>query len=173
MFGYETTGLICHIANEGLCAQQGLQYKIGGERILQAPGEAYIPAAVNFRDPYVKDEFVLLTKGKYIGTSQIAEKVIRPEPMLIQSESVYSALLSLTQFDSVSMRPNCRWKKIFSAIFSTVLGIEREALEKVFEACYPPIGTRMNPDDEIPEAQWREFLRPNGEKSLKRRFWMQ
>ncbi|MBE5783307.1 MAG: hypothetical protein E7329_08355 [Clostridiales bacterium] len=156
VFGYETTGKICHISNENLCAQRGLQYKLGGDRILQASGAAYIPAAVNFRDPYVHEQFVLLAKGNYIGTSQIAAKVVRPDPMLIQSGSVYSCLLSMTNFDTVGMRPNCRWKKVFSAVFSKVLNIPAEGLEKAFEAFYPPLETRMKPDDVIPMECWRE-----------------
>ena len=158
IFGYETMGGLCHIANESLCAQQGLQYEMGGERILQASGAACLPAAASFRDPFVSEQFVLLTKGYFVGTSQIAFKADKTQPMLLRSGSVISALFSMTKFDSVSMRPNCRWKKVFASVFSRVLGVDAADVETAFEACYPPIRTRMKVQDHIAPENWQKAV---------------
>lgn len=158
VFGCEVIGKICHINNESLCAQNGLQYIMGGERILQAAGAAYLPAIAKLTDPYVLEKRILLSKGHYVGTSQIAHNNVPDSlPVLIQSGSVYTALISLSEFDSVNLRPNYRWKKIYGHVFSFILNIDAKEVETAFEKCFPPLKTRMQLHSKIEENNWSDL----------------
>lgn len=160
VFGCEITGNVCHINNESLCAQNGLQYIMGGDRILQAAGAAYLPAIAKMTDPYVLEKRILLSKGHYVGTSQIANNNVSDSlPVLIQSGSVYTALISLSNFDCVNLRPNYRWKKIYGHIFSFILDTDVQNVEGAFEKSFPPLKTRMNPYSKIEESSWPDLCR--------------
>ncbi len=154
IFGYDTLGDLCHTQNETLLAQNGLQYSLGGAQILQAANVKFLPARVFLRDLNPVCNKVLLTLGHYCGTSQVVTTEVKGAyPMLIRSGSVLSALFSLTNFDNVNMRPNRRFKKIFGYIFSFILGVEQDKVEKAFEQFFPPLQTRFPLHATLPQAE--------------------
>ena len=159
IFGYETLGKICHISSEALCAVGGLQYAMDGERILQASGAGFLPSIVKFTDPYALDDRILLMKGNYVGTTQIATSAAEnAAPVLVKSGSIYSAMISITNVDSVNFRPNCRWKKLYSHIFSDVLGVEKEKVQRAFEDCFKPLQTRFKLNSNIEEKDREKII---------------
>lgn len=156
VFGVEVTGKVCHVINESFCAQNGLQFELENGRMLQSIGAAYLPGRTVFWDCYTKINTLLLTLGRYVATSQIQRKVVNPLPMLTRSGSVYTALFSMSNFDPINMKPNCRWKKLYASVFSYVLNVSREAVEAAFAKVFPPIQTRMNINDRISAENWKD-----------------
>lgn len=155
IFGYETVGKVCHIANETVCAFNGLQHILSGDRIMQAAGAAYLPAIEKFRDPFAGEERALLRNGHYVGTSQIVSpNVADAVPALIQTGSVYSALISMSNFDEINFLPNMRWKEIFAHIFSYILDIDKEHIYSAFDKHFPPLHTKFSLYEDISEASW-------------------
>ncbi len=142
VFGYETAGEICHVSTETLYAQQGFQVKLGGDRILQAFGASFLPATVKHIDPYVREKSEWILMGDFAGTSRPAQE---PEPLaqavLVRSGSVISALCSFSRFDEANMRPNCRWKKLYAALYSKILNVPEKNIERAFEKVFPHVGT--------------------------------
>ncbi len=157
VFACETFGKICHINNEAICAFNGMQNILGDGRILQAAGAAYLPVIAKFTDPYVLEQGMLLKKGHFIGTSQIAPTPVTDDiPVLIQTGSFYVSLLSISNLDYVNFRPNLRWKKIFVHIFSYILDICSERVAEAFDLCYPPLKTSMPLNAKIDKADFKE-----------------
>lgn len=158
VFAFSVQGSVCRTNNQSLCAMGGLQYILGGERILQASDVRYFPGCESFADSGVLVKEILLSMGGYYGTSQVKTLDVKDSmPVLIRSGSFLTAAMSFTEFDSVNMRPNCRFKKLFGYIFSFVTGIPRERVESAFEACYPPIKTRFDVNAVLPEDRKREL----------------
>ncbi len=154
IFGYETLGGICHTQNETMLVQNGLERHFGGARILQAAHKKYLPGLVRLHHNHgLAVNEVLLTLGRYAGTSQPANtNVERPYPMLMQTGGIISCLFSLTDFDKANMRPNCRFKQLFGFIFSFILGVSSDKVERAFAACFPPLKTRFNVNDVLSET---------------------
>lgn len=160
VFGYETIGKICHITNESVCAFNGMQHLLSGNRVMQAAGAAYIPAMEKISDPYAKEQCVLLKKGHYVGTSQIvSQNVADIFPVLIKTGSVYSSLISLSNFDTINFRPNIRWKKIYVHIFSYVLNVSKEKVNCAFEKCFPPLKTKLPVSERIKDDSWEDLCK--------------
>lgn len=158
IFACEVYGKICHINNEAICAFNGLQNVLEDGRILQAAGAAYLPVIAKATDPYVLEQGILLKKGHFVGTSQIAPLPVADDmPVLIQTGSFYVSLLSMSNLDYVNFRPNSRWKKIFIHIFSYILNVSSEKVSAAFDACYPPLKTAIPLDCTIDKANWREI----------------
>ncbi|MBE6611062.1 MAG: hypothetical protein E7632_01105 [Ruminococcaceae bacterium] len=156
VFGYETAGDICHVSTQNFYAQSEFQVKLGGGRILQAYGAAYLPATVTHIDPYVKEKFTWLVMGEFLAASRPAKPPEAGCPqMLVRTGSVISALFSISRFDEANMRPNCRWKKAYAAIFSYILGVGSDAIEKAFEEVYPPLGIRYALDAGFDTDSWK------------------
>lgn len=156
IFAYEALGGICHTQNEALFAQNGLDEHLGGAQILQASHVKFLPARVSFRDHLPKFKAILLSLGYYVGTTRVeSTEVGQTYPMLVRSGSVISSLFSLSNFDHVNMRPNRRFKKVFSYIFSFILGVEAEKVEDAFSIHYPPLKTRFKVNDTLPESDRR------------------
>lgn len=157
IFGYETLGGICHTQNESLLAQNGLQHYLGGARILQAANKKYLPALSRLHHNHgLVVNKVLLTLGRYAGTSQVVNtNVEHAYPMLIRTNGIISSLFSLTDFDKANMRPNCRFKKLFSYIFSFILGVDGDKVESAFEKTFPPLKTRFALHDVLGENKKR------------------
>ncbi len=153
VFAYETLGGICHTQNETMLAQNGLQDHLDGAEILQAANVKFLPARVSFRDHKPNIKAILLSLGYYVGTThpETAE-VSQAYPMLLRSGSIISSLFSLTNFDCVNMRPNARFKKLFAYIFSFILGVNPDKVEKAFAKCYPPLQTRFSVHTTLPEG---------------------
>ncbi len=63
VFAFSVQGGICHTANQALCAVGGLQYVLGGERILQAQNVKYFPSSECFADKSVLVGQILLNMG--------------------------------------------------------------------------------------------------------------
>ncbi|MBQ7770824.1 MAG: hypothetical protein IJ373_06525 [Clostridia bacterium] len=152
VFGYETLGGICHTQNETMLAQNGLQDHLDGAEILQAANVKFLPARVSFRDHKPSVKAILLSLGYYVGTTHPEKtEVGQTYPMLLRTGSIISSLFSLTNFDCVNMRPNARFKKLFAYIFSFVLGVHADKVEKAFAKCYPPLQTRFSVHATLPE----------------------
>ncbi len=156
VFGYETAGEICHVSTETLYAQQGFQVKLDGNRILQAFGASFLPATIRHIDPYVKEKGEWLLMGDFTGTSRPAQG---PDPsaqaVLIHSGSVISALISVSRFDEANMRPNCRWKKVYAAVFAKILNVPEENIERAFEEVFPPIRTSYSLEKQFAPDTWK------------------
>lgn len=160
VFAFSVQGSICRTNNQALCAMGGLQYILGGERIIQASDARYFPGSECFADKSVLVREILLSMGRYYGTSQVKTlEVPDAMPVLIRSGSFLTSAISFTEFDNVNMRPNCRFKKLFGYIFSFVTGIEKEVVERAFEVCYPPIKTRFSVNDTLPEDEKTELYK--------------
>jgi len=156
IFGYETIGKVCHIANETICAFNGMQHILSGDRVMQAAGAAYLPAIEKFRDPFADEEKALLRKGHYVGTSKIVSpNVADASPALLQTGSVYAALISISNFDEINFLPNMRWKEIFAFIFSYVLNTDKESIYSAFDKHFPPLKTKLPLYKEVSEDSWK------------------
>lgn len=160
VFAFSVQGSICRTNNQALCAMGGLQYILGGERIIQASDARYFPGSECFADKSVLVREILLSMGRYYGTSQVKTlEVPDAMPVLIRSGSFLTSAISFTEFDNVNMRPNCRFKKLFGYIFSFVTGIEKEVVERAFEVSYPPIQTRFDVNAVLPEEEKTELYK--------------
>ena len=53
VFAFSVQGSICRTNNQALCAMGGLQYILGGERIIQASDARYFPGSECFADKSV------------------------------------------------------------------------------------------------------------------------
>ena len=156
VFAYETLGGICHTQNEAMLAQNGLEEHLGGAEILQSANTKFLPARVSFRDHVPEFKAILLSLGYYVGTTRAESHDIgQTYPMLVRSGSVISSLFSLSNFDRVNMRPNKRFKKVYSYIFSFILGVDPLVIEDAFAIHYPPLKTRFGVNDTLPAKDKR------------------
>lgn len=171
VFGCEIIGMVCHINNEAICAFNEMQNYLRDGRILQAAGATYLPAISKLTDPYVLEKGVLLKKGHYVGTSQIAPSPVNDDmPILIQTGSVYTSLISLSNLDPVNFRPNSRWKKVYKRIFSFVLNVAPDKIEHAFNKCFAPLKTTLPLNSDIGEADWKSVCTNTLKKAVQWHF---
>lgn len=163
VFGYEVLGSVCHTNSETLCAVNGLQYVLGDGRIIQAADAAYLPCRASLGDMDFLVKKVLLNLGHYVGTSQVTTlDVDNSCPALFRTANFITASIALTNYDTVNMRPNCRFKKLYGYIFSFITGVPAEKIEATFEQCYPPLKTRYNVNENLSDKD----LKADYEKAL-------
>jgi len=164
IFGYEVLGSVCHTNSQTLCAVNGLQYILGSGRIIQAAERAYLPCRPSLGDMDFLVKKVLLFLGDYVGTSQVTTlNVENSYPALIRTADFITSSVALTDYDTVNMRPNCRFKKLFGYVFSFVTGVDEKNVEAAFEKCYPPLQTRFDVNESLKGVPMKEHY----EKALR------
>lgn len=148
VFGYEVLGSVCHTNNQTMCAVNGLQYVLGDGRIIQAAEAAYLPCVDRLGDMDFLNKKVIFYMGSYMGTSQVVTLDVKDsQPIVFRTADFITSAIALTNYDTVNMRPNCRFKKLYGYIFSFVTGVSKEKAESAFEKIYPPLATRFNVND--------------------------
>lgn len=156
VFGCEVHGKVCHIDNETLCAYGEARHALCDGRILQASGAAYLPGRASYIDRYVLERNILLRRGNFVGTSQVAPiPVTGDTPVLIRTGNFYTSLLAISNLDPLYFRPNGRWERLYTHIFSFVLDVPKEKVACAFKTCFPPLQTafpleRKFTDEELP-----------------------
>ena len=126
VFGCFTTGNIRSFYDETLVLADG--------NVLQAASSAYMPATQ--ADP----EKILLSIQNCTGLHKVIKEGTFSFPALIDDHAgAVSAMMALTDFDSLFMRPYARWKEFLSSLWANLLELEPEEVRYVFSRTFPPL----------------------------------